>query len=64
MGYPRITFAGLFAIAGVVASVSVVGQTVGANEPAMKGIARTAWGGSKPAGRLVHRDRDAASSPW
>ena len=47
MRYPRITFAGLFATAGVVASVSVAGQTAsspGAKTPAVNGIVRTAWG--------------------
>ena len=47
MCYLRIAFAGLFAIAGVVASDSVAGQTVpsaGAETPAVKGIVRTAWG--------------------
>jgi len=45
--YPRKAFAGLFAMAGVLASGSVAGQTArsaGATAPAMQGIVRTAWG--------------------
>ena len=47
MGYPRMTFAGLFTIGVLLTSVSMAGQTAqsaGATAPAMKDIVRTAWG--------------------